>query len=594
MTSLLSQIHSPSDLRRMQPSELKLLAGEIRRLIIEVVSTNAGHLGASLGAVELAIALHYVFDTPHDRLVWDVGHQAYAHKILTGRRQAFASLRRWGGINGFPVRDESPYDCFGTGHASTALSAALGMAIAARIQGHHLRQHIAVVGDGALTGGMFFEALNQAGGQQANLLIVLNDNNISIDNTSGALRDYLHKVRQGQYASRHPLFEAFGVHYLGLVNGHDTESLIAAFEKAKQTEGLRLLHVLTTKGKGFGRAEQEQVLFHAPGRFDPETGKLYASTSADTTLWQHVLGNTLAEMAQSDLRIVAITPAMPTGSSLDIVARKTPERMFDVDIAEQHALTFAAGLAAEGLKPFCVVYSTFLQRAMDQLIHDIALQNLPVVLCVDRAGLVGEDGATHQGAFDIALQQGIPNLTLAAPMDAQSLRNLLHSANAHRGPFVIRYPRGPVSDVQPSTHTNTLPIGRGRKLNDGQKVAVLSYGAAGERVQMALKTLKNKGLHPSHYDLIYAKPLDLALLEEAFARHETLITVEDGVVRGGLGHTIAAWAHARGLHNRIVHLGIPDVFVPHGKVEQQLRFCGLDADSLAKTISDAYQQALPT
>ncbi|HMM12259.1 MAG TPA: 1-deoxy-D-xylulose-5-phosphate synthase, partial [Bacteroidales bacterium] len=527
---LLNGIDSPEDIRRLNHTQLVQLAAELRSLILDVVSVNAGHLGASLGAVELAIALHFVFDTPNDRLIWDVGHQAYAHKLLTGRRKAFATLRRWEGLSGFPSRQESVYDSFGTGHASTALSAALGMAIAAKLQGHHQRQHIAVVGDGAITGGMFFEALNQAGGKEVNLLIVLNDNDISIDKTSGALREYLHKVRQGDFGGHHPLFESFGIRNLGLVDGHDIGQLVEALKIAKAQQGVRLLHVMTRKGKGFGQAEQEQVLYHAPGRFDRITGKLYEPSPERAILWQHVFGQTLAQLAAANPAITVITPAMPTGSAVNMVEDAAPDRVFDTDIAEQHALTLAAALAAEGLTPYCVVYSTFLQRAIDQLIHDIALQNLPVVLCIDRAGLVGEDGATHQGAFDIAMLRIIPNLMLAAPMDAECFRNLLYTAQLHRtGPIAIRYPRGPVSTAAFGQNYVELAAGKGRKLAEGQHLAVLSLGAAGLRVQQALETLRKKDIHVAHYDLIFAKPLDEELLAEAFAQYPVIITVEDGV-----------------------------------------------------------------
>ncbi|MBK9291978.1 MAG: 1-deoxy-D-xylulose-5-phosphate synthase [Bacteroidetes bacterium] len=582
---LLDKIDSPADLKGLQVGQLAKLAEEIRSLILDVVAVNAGHLGASLGAVELAVALHYVFDTPEDKIVWDVGHQAYAHKILTGRREAFASLRRWEGLSGFPSRDESIYDCFGTGHASTALSAALGLAHAARMQGQMQRHHIAVVGDGAMTGGMFFEALNQAGKQDVNLLIVLNDNDISIDKTSGALREYLSRVRRGDYGEQHPLFEAFGIPHLGLADGHDAGMLVSKLQEAKAMAGVKLLHVVTTKGKGFGQAELEQVLFHSPGRFDRLTGKLYQAHMGNRMLWQHVFGQTMAELAAMNPRIAVITPAMPTGSSVNMVAEKFPDRVFDVDIAEQHALTFSAGLAAGGMLPYCVVYSTFLQRAMDQLIHDIALQKLPVVLCIDRAGLVGEDGATHQGAFDLAFLRSIPNLTLAAPMDAGSLRNLLFSAQHHSdGPITIRYPRGPVERPEWDSPPTGLEIGKGRRLTQGDRIAILSLGAAGQRVQQALELLGEKGLYPSHYDLIFAKPLDEALLKEAFANHASILTVEDGVLAGGLGSAVLEWASANGCNNKVVRLGMPDSFVHHGKVEQQLRHCGLDAAGIAEAV----------
>jgi 1-deoxy-D-xylulose-5-phosphate synthase len=421
-----------------------------------------------------------------------------------------------------------------------------------------------------------------------NLLIVLNDNDISIDKTSGALRDYLSRVRKGDFDGHHPLFEAFGIPSLGLVDGHRIEALVHSLQQAKNMPGVKLLHVVTTKGKGFGQAEQEQVLYHAPGRFDRLTGKLNKPSPEKALLWQHVFGKTMADLTASNPNITVITPAMPTGSSVNMVSESAPERVFDLDIAEQHVLTFAAGLATEGMIPYCVIYSTFLQRAMDQLIHDIALQNLAVVLCIDRAGLVGEDGATHQGAFDIAFLLSIPNLTLAAPMDAESLRNLLFTAQHHKqGPITIRYPRGPVDHPDWTRKPMLLSTGRGRRLQEGSRVAILSLGAAGLRVKPALEILKVKNIHPAHYDLIFAKPLDEELLLEAFSNYPVIITVEDGVVAGGVGSAIMKWASAQGFTNKLIHLGIPDSFVKHGSIEQQLRFCRLDAESIAAVVKDA-------
>ncbi len=582
---LLDKVDSPEDIRGFSLEQLALLSHEIRNLILDVVAVNAGHLGASLGAVELAIALHYVFDTPNDKLVWDVGHQAYAHKIITGRMDSFSSLRKWQGISGFPTRKESIYDAFGTGHASTALSAAVGMAVAARLQGKKQQHHIAVAGDGAITGGMFFEALNQAGGEDINLLIVLNDNDISIDKTSGALREYLSCARKGDFAGGHPLFEAFGIKAIGLVDGHDFNQLVPALSKAKAMPGVKLLHVITTKGKGFGQAEQEQVLYHSPGRFDRLTGKLYAPAPEKAVLWQHVFGKALSEIAAANPKVVAITPAMPSGSSLNMMSERFPERVFDVDIAEQHALTFAAGLATEGLKPYCVVYSTFLQRAMDQLIHDNALQKLPVVLCIDRAGLVGEDGATHQGAFDIAYLRSVPNMIVSAPMDAECLRNLLHSAQYYNeGPVAIRYPRGAVSVPDWNRPPSIMPFGKGRLITEGKDVLVLSYGASGLRVQEAIKILRGKGITPGHYDLVFAKPLDQELLKRAFENYPVVVTVEDGVLAGGVGSAVMEWAAEFGFKNKLIRLGIPDVFVPHGSNDEQLKFCGLDVEGIANVL----------
>lgn len=584
--SLLQTIHCPADLRLLNPSQLSELAAELRSFILDVVSANPGHLGASLGVVELSIALHYLFDTPDDVLVWDVGHQAYGHKILTGRREQFETLRKWQGISGFPVITESRYDAFGTGHASTGLSAALGMAVASALKGETSRKHVVVVGDGAMTGGMFFEALNQAGDANVNLLIVLNDNGISIDKSAGALKDYLAQQRKKPNGTNNsPLFDAFGITTYGPVDGNDLEQLLRTLGHLKSLNGVHLLHVVTTKGKGFARAEQEQVLFHAPGTFDRLTGHTAVSAAAgDQPLYQHVFGQTLTELAVLFPNITGITPAMPTGSSLNIFMDAFPDRAFDVDIAEQHALTFAAGQAIKGLKPFCVVYSTFLQRAYDQLIHDIALQNLPVVLCVDRAGLVGEDGATHQGAFDMTYLRCIPNLIIAAPMDGTEMRNLMFSAATAETPFVIRYPRGKTAAPWHKKPFEAIETGRGRKLRAGQKVAVISIGHPGNFVSDALDSLENEGLFVSHYDLRFLKPLDDKLLHEAFTNHALILTVEDGVVNGGMGSAILEWANDQGYRKPITRLGIPDHFVQHGSPAQQYAHCGFDTDGIRNTL----------
>lgn len=589
---LLHLINDPADLRRLRPEQLAELADELRSFILDVVSANPGHLGASLGVVELTIALHYLFNTPDDVLVWDVGHQAYAHKILTGRRASFDSLRKWGGISGFPLRSESEYDAFGTGHASTGLSAVLGMAVASALQHNTSRQHIAVVGDGAITGGMFFEALNQAGYANVNLLIILNDNGISIDKSAGALKDYLAKQRLGQTGSN-PLFEAFGIPCFGPVDGNNLNELLPALQSIQKHEGVRLLHVVTTKGKGFDRAEKEQVLFHAPGTFDRLTGQLPAAKNSETRnpLYQQVFGETLVELAGLFPQIVGITPAMPTGSSLNLLMEAFPDRAFDVDIAEQHALTFAAGLAAKGIKPFCVVYSTFLQRAYDQLIHDIALQNLPVVLCVDRAGLVGEDGATHHGAFDLAFLRCIPNLTIAAPMNEPELRNLMYSAATdNSGPWVIRYPRGKAATGDDSGQFVAMAKGKGRKLRSGNKVALISLGHPGNFVAEALNTLEPQGVFTAHYDLRFLKPLDEELLLEAFSHYEHIITVEDGAIHGGMGSAILEWAAGHHFSNKIVRLGIPDRFVKHGTPHQLYQHCGFDSWSIAHAVAAAHER----
>lgn len=582
---LLAAVDSPFDLRKLSRHELKELSEELRSFILDVVSANPGHLGASLGVVELTIALHYIFNTPDDQLIWDVGHQAYAHKILTGRGGVFDSLRKLDGISGFPSRTESLYDSFGTGHASTALSAATGMAVAAKLSGNTQRHHIAVVGDGAMTGGMFFEALNHAGGSDLNLLIVLNDNGISIDKSAGVLRDYLSGLREKQIPETDGLFAAFQIQYSGVVDGNDLDALIPALMQVKEQKGVRLLHIVTTKGKGFDRAEREQVLFHAPGIFDRNTGITLTSNSSGKVVYQSVFGETLLELAQLNPLITAITPAMPTGSALTSMIERFPERVFDVDIAEQHALTFAAGLASQGYIPFCVVYSTFLQRAYDQLIHDIALQKLPVVLCIDRAGLVGEDGATHHGAFDLAYLRCIPGISIAAPMNASELRNLMFTAQQNPlGPFAIRYPRGLAPDTQWNSSFQSIPLGKGRCLTKGEKIALVSIGHAGNFAAGAVTNLQKDGIKPGHYDLRFLKPLDENLLHEVFESYSTIITVEDGVVSGGMGSALLEWANSNGYYHTLIRMGIPDSFVSHGKPDELYRRCGFDAAGIEEKV----------
>ncbi|MDA3942211.1 MAG: 1-deoxy-D-xylulose-5-phosphate synthase [Bacteroidetes bacterium] len=586
---LLSKINDPTDLRKLKPDLFPDLAEELRSFILDVTAVNPGHLGASLGVIELSIALHYLFDTPNDRLIWDVGHQAYAHKILTGRKHLFQSLRKLDGISGFPSRSESDYDAFGTGHASTALSAAVGMAVAAGLQGNPTRNHIAVIGDGAITGGMFFEALNQAGAADLNLIIILNDNGIAIDKSAGALKDYLIRQaeKQSSQAFSNPLFEAFGIACNGPVDGHNFAELLPALEAVKAMKGVRLLHVITTKGKGFERAEKDQVRYHAPGTFDRLTGELPKAKPVENRipLYQEVFGETLLELAKKYPDLVGVTPAMPTGSHLLPLLETFPERCFDVGIAEQHALTFSAGLAAEGMLPFCVVYSTFLQRAYDQLIHDVALQNLPVVICVDRAGLVGEDGATHHGVFDLAYLRCIPNLVIAAPMDEKELRHLMFTAaNYCKNPFVIRYPRGKTTALDWKVEPEVVPIGKGRKLSSGISIAVLSIGHPGNFVKEALDKLAAENIVVSHYDLRFLKPLDEILLKDAFEHHKQIITVEDGVKNGGMGSAIMEWAHENGFGNPIVRLGVPDDFISHGRPEELQYICGFDSNGIVKQI----------
>ncbi|MDR0970023.1 MAG: 1-deoxy-D-xylulose-5-phosphate synthase [Lentimicrobiaceae bacterium] len=584
--TLLSAIHSPVDLRKLSREQLPELATEIRNFMLDVVSVNPGHVGSSLGVVELTIALHYLFDTPTDKLIWDVGHQAYAHKILTGRRDVFDTLRQLNGISGFPVMTESAYDAFGTGHSSTALSAALGMAFGAQLQKIN-RQHIAVVGDGAITGGMFFEALNQAGDSPVDLIIVLNDNGIAIDKSSGVLKDYL--IRQKNDLTSNPLFEAFNIQCSGPVDGNDFDTLLPALEKIKSQKGVRLLHLITKKGKGFSQAEAEQILYHAPGKFDRQTGTVKSiETVNKLPLYQVVFGETLLELAKQNDKIVAITPAMPTGSHLIPMMEQFPERTFDVGIAEQHAVTFAAGLAAEGFVPFCVIYSTFLQRAYDQLIHDVAIQNLPVIFCIDRAGLVGEDGATHHGVFDLAFLNCIPNMTIAAPMDEIEFRNMLFSAQQNpKGPIAIRYPRGKATTSNWRNHFETIPLGQSRILHEGKNTAVITIGQTGNAVAQAANKLEKENIEITHVDLRFLKPLDTKTLHAVFTTYSNIITVEDGAVKGGLGSVIAAFAFENNFSNHNIRsLGVPDTFIKHGHVDELHALCGFDVKSIVEVVKE--------
>lgn len=586
---LLARINSPHDLRKLKRADLLQLANELRVFILDVVSANPGHLGASLGVVELTIALHYLFNTPEDKLIWDVGHQAYGHKILTGRRDNFHSLRKLDGICGFPVRDESAYDTFGTGHASTALSAALGMATAARMQGDDKRQHIAVVGDGAITGGMFFEALNHAGDSQANILIILNDNGISIDKSAGALKDYLKNQAPNQDGAtiENPLFDSFNMPYSGTVDGNNLMELLGAVDKLKDMKGPRLLHIRTIKGKGFEQAERDQIRYHAPGTFDRITGKIprVVPATGEAPLYQEVFGETLLELAGMNDRIVAITPAMPTGSGLIDMMEQYPERTFDVGIAEQHAVTFAAGLSTQGKIPYCTIYSSFLQRAYDQLIHDVALQKLPVVFCIDRAGLVGEDGATHHGVFDLAYLRCIPNFIIAAPMNAVEFRQLLYSAQFNRsGPFAIRYPRGKAINPDWKIPFEPIETGCGRLLRKGSRLAIVSIGQPGNDVVKVLDKLENEDIQLSHYDVRFLKPLDEQLLHNAFQNHQAIITVEDGVIAGGMGTALMEFAQLHAYYKPIKRLGVPDRFIPHGKPDELKSICGFDQSGIEKAI----------
>ncbi|WP_124979346.1 1-deoxy-D-xylulose-5-phosphate synthase [Nonlabens xiamenensis] len=583
--SLLSQIDDPADLRQLETEQLPQLAGELRDFIIDVVATKEGHLGASLGVVELTIALHYVFQTPKDLLVWDVGHQAYGHKILTGRRVDFHTNRDLGGLSGFPKRAESVYDTFGTGHSSTAISAALGMAMASALKGVDTK-HVAVVGDASIASGMAFEALNHAGVSGADLLVILNDNAIGIDPSVGALKDYLTKTKSGKVTGRDNIFEALNFDYSGPIDGHNLELLIQELNRQRSLSGPRLLHVRTLKGKGLKQAEQDQVRYHAPGKFDKYTGEIPASdTSELPPKFQDVFGITLTELAAKNPKVVGITPAMPTGSSMKIMMDAYPDRAFDVGIAEQHAVTLAAGMVTQGLVPFCNIYSTFLQRAYDQVVHDVALQKLPVVFCLDRAGLVGKDGATHHGVYDLAYLNCIPNMILSAPMDAIELRQMMYTASQGLNqPIAIRYPRGRGQLRDWQVDFREIKLGKARVLHQSSKIAVLSLGSIGSMVQDAIVDLQFK---PTHVDMRFLKPLDTQVLDEIIEHHEHIITIEDGCVIGGLGSMVTDYVSSkRGLGSvPVIHrLGIPDQFIEHGSTAELHKLAGIDRDTLTALI----------
>lgn len=550
------------NLKHIPVEELPALAEQLRTRIIEVIAAHGGHLGASLGVVELTIALHYVFDTPDDILVWDVGHQCYAHKLLTGRSEAFAHIRQQGGISGFPKREESQYDAFGTGHSSTSLSAVLAMALASALEGNTQRQHIAVIGDAAIASGMAFEALNHAGTTDANMLIILNDNAMAIDPTVGALKDYFSTLRQGAHET---FFSDLHIKYKGTIDGHDLPALIEALKAEKNDCGVRLLHVVTTKGKGFAKAEAEQVRYHSPALFDKTTGEPLPEAPTLPAKYQEVVGQTLTELARSNPKIIAITPAMSSSSGLLSLQQVFPDRVFDVGIAEQHAVTFAAGWAARGFIPYCIVYSTFLQRAYDQLIHDVALQNLPVVFCIDRAGLVGEDGATHHGVFDMAFLRPIPNLIIASPRNATELRQLLYTAQLSLPhPIAIRYPRGRCSQTDWAQPFEALPIGKGCQLKKGTEVAVLSIGTIADLVAEQIRQSENPEQY-AHYDMRFLKPIDEALLHHVFTHYQKVVTIEEGSI-GGLGSAVSEFAVANNYTTPLKIITLPDVFMPHGSV----------------------------
>jgi len=574
------EIQTPEQLRSLSPEELQAFAETLRQEIIHTLARGEGHLGSSLGTVELTVALHYCFNTPDDVLVWDVGHQAYGHKMLTGRRKDFQQLRQRHGLSGFPKREESNYDPFGTGHAGTALSAVLGMALSTS---NTKRQHIAVVGDASIANGMAFEALNHLGTINANVLVVLNDNSMGIDPSVGALKNYFDRVKK-EKSSTTNFFQSLNLAYQGPLDGHDLHALLAAFEKQKNSTGPRILHVVTTKGKGLPSAEKEQVRYHAPGKFDPVTGKLNPKQNHKKIKFQEVFGQSLLRLAQQNKKIVAITPAMPTGSGLVDFMNTLPEQCIDVGIAEQHAVTLAAGMASQGKIPFCVVYSTFLQRAYDQIIHDVALQNLPVVFCVDRAGIVGHDGPTHHGLFDVAFLSCVPNLHIAAPRNAAALQNLMYTAQLGIDvPVAIRYPRG-YSEIETlSFEFQKSPWGKMEQLKKGNQIAVLSLGTMAKTVADALNTLQ-KSTAFAHYDLCFAKPLDEETLHHIFKNYQAVVVIEEGVKRGGVGSAILEFSSHHQYSLPVQLEGVEDVFIPHGNASDLLVEIGLDASTLSKKL----------
>ena len=590
MERLLTHIESPADLKKLSLDELPKLAQELREFIIDIVSTKEGHLGASLGVVELTIALHYVFNTPVDKLIWDVGHQAYGHKILTGRKEIFETNRQLGGISGFPKRSESEYDDFGTGHSSTAISAILGMAMASKLQRDFNKQHIAVVGDASIASGMAFEGLNHLGVTEVNALIILNDNAIGIDPSVGALKKYLTNVKLGT-AKDENIFECLNLNYTGPIDGHDLKALVAELERLKDVDGPKLLHIITTKGKGLKQAEEDQVVYHAPGKFDKITGERLKKTGqVQPPKYQDVFGHTIVELAKKNEKIVGITPAMPSGSSLKFMMDQMPERAFDVGIAEQHAVTLSAGMATQGLVPFCNIYSTFLQRAYDQVIHDVALQKLPVVFCLDRAGLVGQDGPTHHGVFDLAYLRCIPNLIVAAPMDEMELRNIMYTAQKGLdGPIAIRYARGRGTNIEWKNDFKAIDIVTARCLKKGTKIAVLTIGHMGNGISELIENLDTPDA-VGHYDMRFVKPLDKDLLRSIFNSYQHIVTVEDGTKMGGFGSAVLEFANDEGLTKPIEIFGIPDQFVEQGTIPETHQLAGIDFDTIQTHIQSTLDQ----
>lgn len=583
--NLLQHIEFPSDLRKLNVNQLPQLAQELRDFIIDIVSVKEGHLGASLGVVELTIALHYVFHTPEDLLVWDVGHQAYGHKILTGRKSIFHTNRQLNGISGFPKRSESEYDAFGVGHSSTSISAALGMAIASQLKGDN-KHHIAVIGDASIASGMAFEGLNHAGVTDANLLVILNDNAIGIDPSVGALKNYLTAVKEGKNPKVNNMIKSLNFDYSGPIDGHDLFALISELERLKKVKGPKFLHVITTKGKGLQKAEENQVKYHAPGKFDKITGEIHLKEESHLPpKFQDVFGLTLVELAQQNEKIIGITPAMPTGSSLKFMMDIFPKRAFDVGIAEQHAVTLSAGMATQGMIVFCNIYSTFLQRAYDQVIHDVALQNLPVIFCLDRAGLVGEDGATHHGVFDLAYLRCIPNMIIFSPRNEIELRNILYTAQLGLNhPIAIRYPRGRGEIVDWQKPFQKVEIGKATLLKKGSKTAILTNGYIRRNVTLAITEISNATLF-SHYDFSFVKPLDEELLHSIFKEYENIVTIEDGTIIGGFGSAIAEFKSKYKYENDVQILGIPDQFIEQGTVEELQRFSKISVENLIAVLS---------
>jgi 1-deoxy-D-xylulose-5-phosphate synthase len=586
-SNLLKQINNPNDLRQLDEAQLPQVAQELRDFIIDIVATKEGHLGASLGVIELTIALHYVFNTPEDLLIWDVGHQAYGHKILTGRRENFHTNRQLNGVSGFPKRSESVYDAFGVGHSSTSISAALGMAIASNLKGDFEKQHIAVIGDASIASGMAFEGLNHAGVTDANLLVILNDNAIGIDPSVGALKNYLTAVKEGKNPRKNNMIKSLNFDYSGPIDGHDIFAVIKELKRLQKIKGPKFLHIITTKGKGLQQAEDNQVQYHAPGKFDANTGEIHAKSEENLPpKYQDVFGLTILDLAKANEKIIGITPAMPSGSSLKFMMDAFPKRAFDVGIAEQHAVTLSAGMATQGMVVFCNIYSTFLQRAYDQVIHDVALQNLPVIFCLDRSGLVGEDGATHHGVFDLAYLRCIPNMIVYSPINEIALRNILYTAQLGLNhPIAIRYPRGRGTIVDWQMPYKKIEIGKANYRKEGTITAVLSNGTIGNNVILALANLNNPDTI-AYYDFAFVKPLDEELLHSIFNEFENIITIEDGVIKGGFGTSILEFASQNKYATPIKTLGIPDEFIEQGTIEQQQYYCKIDVESLIAIFSN--------